>query len=412
MYRGYDYQEFAVLFVDDESQALKYFAKAFSGDFRVLTATSAADAWKLIEAAENKIAVVITDQRMPAETGVDLLERVRSNRPEIVRILTTAYSDLKSAIDAVNAGGAFRYIAKPWDVGEVKGVLLRAMEFYLVKRDRDRLLREKLSVFQRMIIMDRVRGLAVLAAALGCRLQNSLGALRDYIQQAPLGAELPAQPEESINCDLWSLARSEGEKLVTAVREVLQSTAPLEARFQDQVDLAALVNEIVAQLGPIKQEEGVSFLIKTSPGIPVIQGDASLLKRLFGILVERICEMDGEDRAIEIEIEAATLASGAPGVCLKVRGEGPAWREGQVAALYSAVITKGSWLLGIDMDVLAAYFIAHHHGGTLRVHPTSPAGPGFEATLACEPTTQREGELSADWFDQVFSRLEEESAGR
>jgi two-component system probable response regulator PhcQ len=408
MSRGYDYQEFSVLYVDDEAQALKYFAKAYAGDFRVLTATSAADAWKLIESPENKVAVVITDQRMPAETGVDLLERIRANRPDIVRILTTAYSDLKSAIDAVNAGGAFRYIAKPWDVADVKGVLLRAMEFFLVKRDRDRLLREKLSVFQRMILMDRIRGLAVLAAALGCRLQNSLGALRDYIGQAPLGAEPPAGIEDSMQCDLWSLARSEGEKLVSAVREVLESTAPLEARFGDTVDAGKLVDEVVAQLGPKKQEEGVVFRVKTTAGIGPIKADASLVKRLLSILIERICEMDGEDRAIEIEAAPATLEGGAPGVRLSVRGEGPAWRENQVAALYSAVITKGSWLLGIDMDVLAAYFIAHHHGGSLRVNPAGPSGPGFEVLLAGDPAARREGGLSADWFDEVFSRLEQQ----
>ena len=77
-------------------------------------------------------------------------------------MLTTAYSDLEAAVKAVNEGGAFRYLTKPWDEDELVGTLLRALDYHEVMQDRDRLFREKLSVLHRLIIMDRVRGLAIL----------------------------------------------------------------------------------------------------------------------------------------------------------------------------------------------------------------------------------------------------------
>jgi len=81
-------------------------------------------------------------------------------------MLTTAYSDLDSAIDAVNSGAIFKYVVKPWDLRELRGCLLRGMEFFLLQQERDTLLREKMSVLQRLVVTDRVRSLAILAAGL------------------------------------------------------------------------------------------------------------------------------------------------------------------------------------------------------------------------------------------------------
>src|SRR5436190_22712507 len=128
MASAYDYQKYAVLYVDDEVQSLKYFEKAYSKEFRVLTAASVDDALDLLRLDGDHIGVIITDQRMPGRTGTDLLSQVRQTHPRIVRMLTTAYSDIDSAIEAVNSGAIYKYIVKPWVVRELRGTLLRAME--------------------------------------------------------------------------------------------------------------------------------------------------------------------------------------------------------------------------------------------------------------------------------------------
>ena len=75
MHNNVNYKKHSVLYVDDETQALKYFKKAMESDFRVLTAPSAEEAWRIANQEDSSIGVVITDQRMPAETGVTLLSR-------------------------------------------------------------------------------------------------------------------------------------------------------------------------------------------------------------------------------------------------------------------------------------------------------------------------------------------------
>ena len=94
MQNHYDYKKFAVLYVDDELQSLKYFTLAYGETFRIFTAPNAQAGLKILEEHADDIGILMTDQRMPGEKGVWLLERARHLRPRIIRILATAYSDM------------------------------------------------------------------------------------------------------------------------------------------------------------------------------------------------------------------------------------------------------------------------------------------------------------------------------
>src|SRR5687768_9638367 len=181
----YDYQKCAILYVDDEEKSLKYFNRAFENKFRILCAADAADGYRLLQQYRDEIGLLITDQRMPGEKGVEFLERARQLHPRAIRILTTAYSDLDVAIEAVNSGAIYKYVTKPWDIPQLGVTLQRALEFYMVQRERDFLLKEKLSALQRMLITDRVLSLGILAARLGHYVRNSLVAVRTFLDLAP-----------------------------------------------------------------------------------------------------------------------------------------------------------------------------------------------------------------------------------
>src|SRR4030095_15867424 len=139
----YDYKKFAILYVDDEEKSLKYFARAFEDQFRILTAPTAVEGLALLEKHQDEIAVLMTDQRMPGEKGTWLLEKARQLRPRIIRILATAYSDMDAAIAAVNTGSIYKYITKPWDPPQLESTLKRGLEFFIVQRERDQLLRSE-----------------------------------------------------------------------------------------------------------------------------------------------------------------------------------------------------------------------------------------------------------------------------
>ena len=86
----YDYKSYSVLYVDDEVISLKYFKANFEDRFRIMTAPDASEAFRLFELHKDDIGILIADQRMPSMTGVELLEKVRQQRPKMIRMLATA----------------------------------------------------------------------------------------------------------------------------------------------------------------------------------------------------------------------------------------------------------------------------------------------------------------------------------
>jgi Nif-specific regulatory protein len=132
-----DVKRYPILVVDDEQDNLDAFRFNFRKTFDILTATSGAEALAVL--AEKDVAVVVTDQRMPKMTGVELLREVRAKTPETVGIILTAFTDVDVLIEAINLGQVYRYITKPWDAKEVRGVLQYAIERYALQAENRRL---------------------------------------------------------------------------------------------------------------------------------------------------------------------------------------------------------------------------------------------------------------------------------
>jgi DNA-binding NtrC family response regulator len=135
-----DYKKYGVLYVDDEEKSLKGFQRAYGHLFKILTATTAAEGFKVLE--ENPdVGLLITDQLMPGEKGVWLLDKTRKLRPDVLRILATAYSDIEAVVQAVNTGAIYHYLTKPWDPQLLENTIKHALHLFTVQRERDELLR-------------------------------------------------------------------------------------------------------------------------------------------------------------------------------------------------------------------------------------------------------------------------------
>jgi response regulator RpfG family c-di-GMP phosphodiesterase len=120
-----------VLYVDDEINNLIAFKATFRKEFNVHTALSAEEGRKILD--ENRIHVMLTDQRMPGTTGVEFLEAVLPYHPDTMRILLTGFADIQAVIDAVNRGQIYKYISKPWGEEELRSAILSAYEVYRIR---------------------------------------------------------------------------------------------------------------------------------------------------------------------------------------------------------------------------------------------------------------------------------------
>src|SRR5947207_5136549 len=102
-----------ILVVDDEPEMLFSVRNLLRREFDVHTAASGAEGIKILQ--EHVIHLVMTDQRMPEMTGVELLQRVKNELPGAMRLIFTGYADVKAVIDAINQGNVFRFVTTPWE---------------------------------------------------------------------------------------------------------------------------------------------------------------------------------------------------------------------------------------------------------------------------------------------------------
>jgi len=130
----------SLLVVDDEPYILSTLTAFLNNEFEVLTADTAQAAQALF--AQREIDLVLTDQKMPRLSGVQLLEWVRINHPRTVRLLMTGFAELEEAVEAINRGQVYRYLFKPWRADDLMETLKSAAHTFVVERAHEELLIE------------------------------------------------------------------------------------------------------------------------------------------------------------------------------------------------------------------------------------------------------------------------------
>jgi serine phosphatase RsbU (regulator of sigma subunit) len=123
-----------ILYTDDEEINLRSFKRSLRKSFEVMTATSGREALEILRSTP-EIGILVTDQRMPEMTGIELLEHTLEEFPDLIRLILTGYSDEEDIKKAVNKCGIFRYLTKPWDEEELENALRSAAEVYFLRKN-------------------------------------------------------------------------------------------------------------------------------------------------------------------------------------------------------------------------------------------------------------------------------------
>lgn len=115
-----------ILCVDDEVDNVDALERLFRRKYKVIKTTSPLEALELLKT--NLVTVIISDQRMPNLTGVELLTESVKIHPNAIRILLTGYTDIESVVAAINSGQIYRYVTKPWDPVDLANAIDKAVE--------------------------------------------------------------------------------------------------------------------------------------------------------------------------------------------------------------------------------------------------------------------------------------------
>lgn len=272
---------YPILYVDDERENLITFRYAVEERFDVLTAQSGAEALSVLE--RDDVAVLLSDQRMPGMSGIELCEAAKQLRPDVVRIIITAYSDLQVAVQAINRGQVARFLTKPWQDAELVQVLsasvelaqlqqtVRDMQVRLLRQGEPRAIDALRAEFARQLRVP-VDSLQInteqVSDLLGAGLQSwsDLARARELIESAQVAHGEASAPLEALRMMGQKLARRErldrlpepavadAARVVRAVVQILESAVEPHVELRAVLEAAPLVPMDAAELGHILTE--------------------------------------------------------------------------------------------------------------------------------------------------------------
>lgn len=169
-----------VLVVDDEPHVLSALRRALHKQgFEVLTAPDVPHALAVL--ATEPVDAIVSDMRMPGQTGAELLAKARQLAPDAVRILLTGYADMQATLEAVNEGEVFRFLTKPWEDALLVQAIREGLHRRALERERDAL--REITARQNEELRQLNEGLERKVAERTAQLQTAFEQLKDLTQQ-------------------------------------------------------------------------------------------------------------------------------------------------------------------------------------------------------------------------------------
>lgn len=266
-----------VLVVDDEKDNLEAIKRLLRSHYDVTTTDSPKEALELIRT--QAFNVIISDQRMPEMTGVELLEKSKEVLPNTTRILLTGYTDIDSVIGAINRGNIYRYIAKPWDPDDLTLTLRQANEAYLLRQEVEQKNRalarsndELKRALHQLTLLDKAK--ARFLALVSHELNTPLTVLMSFVQL--LGEYRKDLPEE-VSKAIQSIDKA-GNRFGEIIHDVITfvKLESGESSAEGSLDLNEATVNATKALEEIRRKGQVGVKLR-SVSDPVAKGDAEHL---------------------------------------------------------------------------------------------------------------------------------------
>ncbi|MBX3022569.1 MAG: hybrid sensor histidine kinase/response regulator [Bdellovibrionales bacterium] len=357
-----------ILCVDDEVDNVDALERLFRKKYTVHKATSGKQALKILE--ENKISLIVTDQRMPGMTGVELLAESMESTPEAIRILLTGYTDIDSVIAAVNSGQIYRYVTKPWDPVDLANAVDKALERYELSaelKDKNarletalrelRSLDEAKSNFMILINHELKTPLTVILSFMGLLQETNLNdEQKKYLDRISQSADrLQAMISDSL--ELVSAETGTMPVKITGIN-LKKLMSELNQTYQAQLDKKGMTLDLAFEASDVR-------------------ADAKALRSVLTRLLDNAVKFGHEKTSIEF----STRVTDEGHVHVSMSNEGKSLKADTIAKILKPFSldenimhhTKGS---GLGLSVVQA--LLHRLGSQLEVQ--SPKGR-FEASF-------------------------------
>ena len=240
---------YRLLVVDDEEDNLALLYRTLRGKYDVTKASSAIEALEILKT--EKFDCVLSDHKMPLMDGVEFLKRVYDISPQTMRLLVTAYSDVKILIDAINYAKIYRYIKKPYSPDELLMIVENALDTYQLKIDNENLIQDLKELFSGTI--------KAIIEALDAKDSYTLGRSRRVAFYAlKIVNKMSLTPAEASKIELAGLLHDIG--MIGVAEEILNKTQKLTDEEYEKIKMH--VQYSVKILEDIKQLYEITEIIK------------------------------------------------------------------------------------------------------------------------------------------------------
>lgn len=348
-----------VLYVDDTSVNLILFRETFKNDFDITLTEFPQEALKILE--EKEIQVIVSDQRMPEMTGIELLEIVAEKYPDIRRYLLTAFSDAETVIEAVNVGRIHGFIKKPIKADEIRATINNSIEVYLLRKKNKQIMAELEKVNAALLNMDGLKSEIInsISNELSNPLNRIMGTLH-LLKSKIEGDELT----EVVNILDQSVFKLEQFSMLARQISILKSPGFLLEKHQ--VSLNQLIQYSSIETSQELKESHISLKKNLDSGDHLVKGDSDLLVSCLVNIIRFAREHTSNEGAIEITLSGE---NGEP-EC-RVEDGGDHYSDtlfGILSDQFSKKDTPLNLTMGIGLAV--SQMIMETHGGHLIFEKT------------------------------------------
>jgi signal transduction histidine kinase len=377
-----------ILVVDDEPDVVKSVQDLLRLDYRVLGTTSAKDAMKILETED--VQIVMTDQRMPGMTGVELLSTIRGEHPDAIRLLFTGYADIRAVIDAINQGNVYRYITKPWDPDELQSIINEACDRYELIIERQRLVRElqrkndELSKANLKLAESNELKEAFISVA-SHELRTPLSILLGFSALAAKAQNIP-EPQR----DYVKRIDKAAQRLKHLINQLVNMLAA--QRFdlvldRQSIELSALVNQGIDDVRPFIELRKQHLVVDTKTD-GVIHVDVAKMRDCLNHLLLNAIKFTPDDGTITVAASrppqgSATIVVTDTGVGISDTNKShlfePFFTGFDVSHHSSGQYEFGRQGLGLGLSVVKSF--VELHGGSIAVESHPGKGSTFTLTL-------------------------------